>query len=161
MSTTWLIVVGLVPVALIVVLALVLRGRLQERWFGGTGLQEWRSVARSLPWRDRWALWRANAAGRATRSSRLAPFAVQRGQALAAASGRMAANRSVSRTLVFLASVAAVTTVVTGDVGVFGWLSLVLDALLLLLGLCYRRLHLRQQARFVDSVRRNQELAAR
>ncbi|MFF3878139.1 hypothetical protein [Streptomyces sp. NPDC001978] len=49
-----------------------------------SGWDEWYRTAKTLPWRDRWQLYRATARGRAVSDPRLAPLAVQRADRLSA-----------------------------------------------------------------------------
>ncbi len=81
MSPTALLVL-LLPAAFLVLLfvvLLVLRRRIQDALFPGSGAREWADVAAGLSLRERWAVERANTRGRAAPSP-LAGAAVVRGR---------------------------------------------------------------------------------
>jgi len=68
----------------IVVLLAVLHRTLTRKFRVWTGWADWCRTAATLSWLDRWQLHWANATGRAVSDRRLAPLAVQRGEAAAA-----------------------------------------------------------------------------
>lgn len=87
------LVLGAVVVVVVSGIALVMRPRVQRGLFAGSGVDRWRATASGLPWRDRWVLFWANSRGRAV-PPRLAPLAVQRGEAMLAMTERMLAKGS-------------------------------------------------------------------
>ena len=74
--------------ALVVAIVLLIRKPLQRRWFTGTGQAQWNAAASTLPWRDRWTLYRVNSRGREA-PARLAALAVMRGRSAIAVTERM------------------------------------------------------------------------
>jgi hypothetical protein len=152
-----------VLVALVVIaVALAVRRPAQRRIFAGTGWEEWRQSARSLPWRDRWTLSRANSRGRAA-PERLAALAVRRGEVVTAALARSSDRRSryrwvlrVAMALAFLGLAVKVAGFALGDRDPWWtWLS---PIYLVAFWTAYRPL-LRRRARLVArSVERNRAL---
>jgi hypothetical protein len=57
------------------------------------GFTEWRATARTLSWRDRWALYRTTSKGRPEPRPELAALAVQRGEITAAAVEQLGLSR--------------------------------------------------------------------
>ena len=78
----------LLPWVLVVAIVILIRKPLQRRWFAGSGLAQWNATASTLPWRDRWTLYRVNSRGREA-PARLAALAVMRGQSAIAVTERM------------------------------------------------------------------------
>ena len=78
----------MLPSVLLVAIGRLIRTPLQRRWFAGTGLAQWEAAASTLPWRDRWTLYRVNSRGREA-PARLARLAVQRANVTIAVTERM------------------------------------------------------------------------
>lgn len=76
-----------VSLVIVVAVCLLLRKPLQRRWYAGTGLVQWNAAASTLPWRDRWTLYRVNSRGREA-PARLAALAVLRGRSAIAVTER-------------------------------------------------------------------------
>lgn len=156
------LLLAVAAIVLFLSVVLVIRRPLQRRLFAGTGLEEWRAVARQLPWRDRWSLYVANSLGRPA-PPRLGPLAVQRGQAVAAVISRTVERGSRLRKaylaigVLGLVSLAVnVVALVAGDRSGHAWISLLSALFITVIGFFYRPLQ-NGQARLVQrSVRRNQ-----
>ena len=83
------------PILLLIALFVVFF-RIERRRQAGTGVDVWIAVASTLPWRDRWTLYRANRRGRAA-PDRLAGLAVQRGLAMIAEMEQAVSRESLLR----------------------------------------------------------------
>lgn len=121
-----------VLLVVVVVLAILLRPRMQRRWFAGTGIERWQTAAAGLPWPDRWVLYWANSRGRAA-PSRLAALGVERGEVMLAMTERMLAKSSgVRRVWLWMGAVwiaLAVLNLVILIAGIGEWSDLVAPAL--------------------------------
>ena len=83
------------PILLLIALFVVFF-RIERRRQAGTGVDVWIAVASTLPWRDRWTLYRENRRGRAA-PDRLAGLAVQRGLAMIAEMEQAVSRESLLR----------------------------------------------------------------
>jgi hypothetical protein len=161
-----LIVLPLVLVLIVLAIVLAMRPHVRRTLYGETGLDEWRTVAAGLSWRDRWALYRANAAGRAA-PPHLAAHAVQRGEVVVACGKVNTAPSSrlpqVWRVLgVFAVVMCAlnVALLVAGARGFHNWLQVVNQGFLAVLALGMPVWQRRQVVKASRSVERNRELVA-
>lgn len=159
--TVLLLLMPLVVVALLLAAFYKWEMPRQRRWYSGTGLPEWRKQAAQLPWRDRYALSRANSRGRAV-EPRLAPLAVERGTVTLRAIARMQEPGSGWRRLRTLLSVIYGVNLVVSVLlawkseGAFHWLMVGLWLVLIVLWATHPLFLRRGTRRIAESVRVNQ-----
>jgi hypothetical protein len=164
MTSTSSVLAGVGAGVLVLAVALAVRRPLQRRLYAGTGWEEWRATASRLPWRDRRAIYRSTARGRAA-PLRLARLALERGEVVASVIARSEARTGplrwlvlVAATLVGLGLALNVVDAVTGDTSASSWLSIA-SSVLVLVTIALRRPVLRRQARLTQrSVRLNRAL---
>lgn len=136
MTVVWVVAAIVVVAVIVIVISYRIGSRLRRTWFAGTGLEEWRATARTLPWRDRWliawSVFRGHAAPR-----RLAALAMTRGEVTAEVNERAAARGSRPRRmwpvlagLWALLAVVDVVEIAVGEANPIIWFNLVLAALL-------------------------------
>ncbi len=114
------VVLGAVVVfAVVLTLGAVVGGRrLLDRWYRGTGREQWLQTARELSWRQRWTIVWAQALGRPVRDPRLVKAAEVRARYGIAAGERMQQPGSAMGRLRWVLVAVAVFQVLVGVLNV-------------------------------------------
>ncbi len=140
MKVIVLVIVIVVVLVAASLLGVVVARRLGDRWYQGTGREQWLQTARELSWRQRWTIGWAQALGRPVRDPKLVKAAEVRGRHALAAAERMQQPKSPMGRLRWFMAAAGILQMLVGVFNVSlglrtGWVNVASGILLAAVGL--------------------------